>query len=151
MVTAPTRPALGATGAAGITAAVAAAGLWYGLVAVFTLQNTWANVPAILLGMAIGYSMYRAAHRQGSVPLQVTAGILAVLAITVTEAFVIRVQVARELARTGGESLGFFLPLGTYWEWLDTIVAGDGLTQLIFITALWAAIYITRDRVKQGL
>ena len=150
-VLAPTKPPLGKTAVAGLSAALVASLLWFGLVVVLTLQNTMANAPALFIGPAMGYAMYRAANRQGSVPLQVTAGILALLAIGITETFVIRVQVARQLADTTGETLGFFLPLATYWKWLDIIVAGDGLTQLIFITTLWAAIYITRDRIKQGL
>lgn len=150
-ILAPTKPQLGRTAAAGVGAALGASLAWFWLVAAFGLQDTWANVPALLLGPAVGYAMYRAADRQGSVPLQVTAGILSLLAIGLTEAFVIRIQVARQLAKTTGETLAFFLPLRTYWEWLDTVVAGDGITQLMFITTLWAALYISRDRVKQGL
>lgn len=149
-VLAPSNPRLGTTSAAGAVAAVIASLAWFGLVVVLGLENTWANLPSLGLGPAVGYTMYRVADRQGSVPLQVTSGVLSLLAIMITEAFVIRIQVARELANTTGEPLAFFLPLRTYWNWLDTIVAGDGITQLFFVTTLWAALYITHDRVKRA-
>lgn len=135
-----TRPA-----AYGVLAAVAASLLWFVAVLLLNLTESIASIPSLGVGLSVGYTIYRAADREGSISLQFVAGIITGSALLLTEVAIIRLQVARELSRQGAASLGLLLPVSTYLEWLDTILVRDGLTQLFFVTTLWASIYITRN------
>lgn len=135
-----TRPA-----AYGVLAAVAASLFWFASVLVLDLADSIASFPALLVGPVVGYAIYRAADRQGAIWLQVAAGLATATALLLTEVAIIRLQVARELSRQGAAPLGLLLPVDTYLEWLDAILVRDGITQLLFVTTLWASIYITRD------
>jgi hypothetical protein len=135
-----TRPA-----AYGVLAAVATSLLWFAFVLLLNLSDSIASIPSLAMGPLVGYTIYRAADREGAISLQVAAGLLTGSALLLTEVAIIRLQVARELSRQGAASLGLLLPVDIYLEWLDAILVRDGLTQLFFVTTLWASIYITRN------
>lgn len=135
-----TRPA-----AFGVLAAAAGSLLWFASTMFLNLTDSVASIPALAIGPLVGYTIYRAADRNGAVRLQLAAGLITASALLITEVAIIRLQVARELARQGAAPLGLLLPVDTYLEWLDAILVRDGLTQLMFVTTLWASIYIPRD------
>lgn len=141
--TGTTRPA-----AYGVLAAMVASLFWFAIVLVLGLTESIASIPSLAVGPVVGYAIYRAADRRGRVSLQVAAGVITTAALLLTEVAVIRLQVARELSRQGAASLGLLHPIETYLEWLDAILVRDGLTQLFFVTTLWASIYITRDQSR---
>ncbi len=103
---------------AGLAAAALGAGVWYGLVVV---SNSKLGLVAIGVGWLIGRALFWGAGNKGAMVLQITGGVLALLAIVAGEYLILN-----HFVRASLEDFTGWLTLGQFFELYPQVLAEKG-------------------------
>ena len=127
----------------GVAGAAAAGMLWFGVSALLTRHM---SALSVLVGFAVAGGVVGRAGRRGR-DYQAVSLALTLAALLITEAFVMRLLVVRELVSLGSTSeLPLVLPLNVMWDLVAAGIAGDPPLSLFWAVALWFAVSIPRKR-----
>ena len=134
--------AAGAVLLAGV-GAVAASLIWFLASSVF---NRHLSAASVLVGLAVAGGVVGREGRRGKSYQALSLGVT-LAALLVTEVFIMRLLVVRELIELGSTSeLPIILPFNVMWDLVAAGIAGDLRLSLFWAVALWFAVSVPRKR-----
>lgn len=127
----------------GLGAALLATLIWYGVVVVTNYQL---GIVAIAVGWLVAQGVMRGAGGKRGPQLQALSVAITLLALVVSEYFIVRHFVVQALSEEGYTDFRIFLPLGDMIEIVIEGIKAEPMTLLFWGIALWEAFIIPAQR-----
>jgi hypothetical protein len=127
----------------GLAGALIGCGVWF---VASAMTNRHLSAISILVGVAVGHGIHGKDSRRGA-RFQVLGGAMTLVALLITEAFVMRMLVVRELVELGSANeLPLLLPFRVMWDLVAAGITGDPPMSLFWGVALWYAVSVPKKR-----